>query len=143
MKKIAIKIIIVVLASIIFTTIGFLLVINFINLRTYNDLSKVKTFSDYINLSKHNVIRNSNFFIIFTLVLFLILSGAFVYFVFFRKRKEQTDESKYWLWNDKFLVGDRSFFKKQFLVSPDYKHNQNNANWVINYANRLKKMMNQ
>nr|WP_307927016.1 hypothetical protein [Mycoplasmopsis bovis] len=67
MKKIAIKIIIVVLASIIFTTIGFLLVINFINLRTYNDLSKVKTFSDYINLSKHNVIRNSNFFIIFTL----------------------------------------------------------------------------
>ncbi|MCA8841675.1 hypothetical protein JL696_04160, partial [Mycoplasmopsis bovis] len=55
MKKIAIKIIIVVLASIIFTTIGFLLVINFINLRTYNDLSKVKTFSDYINLSKHNV----------------------------------------------------------------------------------------
>ncbi|WP_232952575.1 hypothetical protein [Mycoplasmopsis bovis] len=142
MKKIAIKIIIVVLASIIFTTIGFLLVINFINLRTYNDLSKVKTFSDYINLSKHNVIRNSNFFIIFTLVLFLILSGAFVYFVFFRKRKEQTDESKYWLWNDKFLVGDRSFFKKQFLVSPDYKHNQNNANWVINYANSLK-MMNQ
>ncbi len=139
MKKIAIKIIIVVLASIIFTTIGFLLVINFINLRTYNDLSKVKTFSDYINLSKHNVIRNSNFFIIFTLVLFLILSGAFVYFVFFRKRKEQTDESKYWLWNDKFLVGDRSFFKKQFLVSPDYKHNQNNANWVINYANSLKK----
>ncbi|NES52611.1 type IV secretory system conjugative DNA transfer family protein, partial [Escherichia coli] len=85
MKKIAIKIIVIVIASIIFTTIGFLLVINFINLRTYDDLSKVKTFSDYINLSKHNIVRNANFFIIFTPMLFLILSGALVYFVFFRK----------------------------------------------------------
>lgn len=112
-----------------------------LNIVRVNEI-QTEGFKGIVVETKTTIERHKKLFIVLYIVPLLAFVGFLVYLNFkqFFKRLFDKDDKIYWYWNEKTKNGvSQHEINKKFLVSPNTKNNQNNANWVIKFNKKLNK----